>query len=48
LGRANGDEKSVEVGEHAASRSTVPLDTADFGLFSPKPLNTAPAVESLI
>ena len=49
VGRAiNRSEKSVEVGVHVASWSTVPMDTADFGLFPPKPLNTATAVESLI
>ena len=40
----NGHEKSVELGVHVASRSTMPLDTADFGLFSQKPSNTAAAV----
>jgi len=44
----NGDEKSVEVGVHVASRSTMLLDTADFGLFSKNPSNTATAVESTI
>jgi hypothetical protein len=44
----NGDEKSVEVGVHVASWSTMPLDTADFGLFSQNPSNTATAVESII
>jgi hypothetical protein len=44
----NGDAESVEVGVHVASGSTMPLDTADFGLSAQKPLNTAPAVESTI
>jgi hypothetical protein len=44
----NGDEKSVEVGVHVASWSTMPLVTADFGLFPQKPSNTATAVESII
>jgi hypothetical protein len=44
----NGNEKSVEVGVHVASWSTVLLDTADFGLFSTNPSNTATTVESTI
>jgi hypothetical protein len=43
----NGDEKSVEVGVHVASWSTMPMDTADFGLFSKNPSNTATTVESI-
>ncbi|MDQ6750067.1 MAG: hypothetical protein M3Z33_04860 [Actinomycetota bacterium] len=49
VGRAiNGSAESVEVGVHVASWSTVPMDTADFGLSAENPLITAFAVESTI
>jgi hypothetical protein len=48
MAQINGDAESVEVGVRVASWSTMPLDTADFGLSAYKSsTNTAPAVESL-
>ena len=44
----NGGAESVEVGVHVASWSTVPLDTADFGLSALCPSITALSVESTV